>query len=89
MRYDDDFVDRVVKHFSNNQLESFRQYDLLQQPLVELEEEINGEQRSRREAFEQMLSRYEVLLDLISINESPLKIDANLMMKTGMDLTTL
>jgi hypothetical protein len=73
MRYDDDFVDRVVKHFSNNQLESFRQYDLLQQPLVELEEEINGEQRSRREAFEQMLSRYEVLLDLISINESPLK----------------
>jgi hypothetical protein len=73
MRYDDDFVDRVVKHFSNNQLESFRQYDLLQQPLVELEEEINGEQRSRREAFEQMLTRYEVLLDLISINESPLK----------------
>jgi hypothetical protein len=73
MRYDDDFVDRVVTHFSNNQLDSLRQYDILQQPLVELEEEINGERRSRREAFEQMLSRYEALLELISINESPLK----------------
>jgi len=73
MRYDDDFVDRVVTHFSNNQLESFRQYDLLQQPLVELEEEINGEQRSRRETFDQLLIRYEDLLALISINESPLK----------------
>jgi hypothetical protein len=73
MRYDDDFVDRVVTHFSNNQLESFRQYEILQQPLVELEDEINGERRSRREAFEQMLSRYEALLALISSNESPLK----------------
>jgi hypothetical protein len=73
MRYDDDFVDRVVTHFSNNQLDSFRQYDILQQPLVELEDEINGERRSRREAFEQILNRYEALLALISINESPLK----------------
>ncbi|MEG4985774.1 hypothetical protein QUB08_08395 [Microcoleus sp. BR0-C5] len=73
MRYDDDFVDRVVTHFSNNQLDSFRQYDILQQPLVELEDEINGERRSRREAFEQILNRYEALLTLISINESPLK----------------
>ena len=73
MRYDDNFVDRVVTHFSNNQLESFRQYEILEQPLVEIEDEIKGEVRSRREAFEQMLISYEALLALISINESPLK----------------
>lgn len=72
-RYDDNFVDRVVTHFSENQLESFIQYEALQQPLVEIEEEIKSEMRSRREAFEQLLIRYEELLALISINESPLK----------------
>lgn len=72
-RYDDHFVDRVVTHFSDNQLESFTQYEILQQPLVELEEEIKSEMRSRREAFELLLIRYEKLLALILINESPLK----------------
>lgn len=72
-RYDDNFVDRVVTHFSDYQIESFTQYEILQQPLVELEEEIKSEMRSRREAFEQLLIRYEDLLVLISINESPLK----------------
>ncbi len=71
--YNDEFVDRVVEHFSRHGVESFREYDLLQKPLVEIEEQIKGERRSRREAFEERLNRYEELLCLISPNKNYLK----------------
>lgn len=74
MRYEDEFIDRVVKHFSIHQIESFREYEQLQRPLVEIEEQINGERRSRREAFAQQLSQYEELLaQVVRNNENDLK----------------
>ncbi len=48
MRYEDEFVDRVVRYFSAHKIESFREYDLLQRPLVEIEEQINSERRWAR-----------------------------------------
>ncbi|MUG95346.1 hypothetical protein F7734_24460 [Scytonema sp. UIC 10036] len=73
VRYDDEFIDRVVEHFSRHGVESFREYELLQKPLVEIEEQIRGERRSRREAFEERLTRYEELLCLISPNKDYLR----------------
>jgi len=74
MFYEDKFVDGVIKHFSTNQIESFREYEKLQRPLVEIEEHINGERRSRREAFAQQLSQYEKLLaQVVRNNQSGLK----------------
>lgn len=73
VRYEDEFVDRVVKRFSTHQIESFREYEKLQRPLVEIEEQINGERRSRREAFVQQLSQYEELLAQVVIDESYLR----------------
>ena len=73
MRYEDEFVDRVVTHFSTHKIESFREYELLQRPLVEIEEQINSERRSRRETFDQQLSRYEELLALIASAERYLR----------------
>lgn len=72
-RYEDDFADRVIEHFGNHQIESFRQYELLKAPLEQIEQEINGERRSRREAFEQLLSRYEELLGRIAPRECHLR----------------
>lgn len=72
-RYEDDFVDRVVAHFSNNQVDSFKQHELLQVPLVQIEQEINSERRTRREAFEQLLSKYEELLGRIAPTERHLR----------------
>lgn len=62
MRYEDEFVDRVVEYFATRQLDGFREYELLQRPFLEIEEQINSERRSRREAFEQTLNKYEELL---------------------------
>ncbi|HAA29863.1 MAG TPA: hypothetical protein DCE56_21910 [Cyanobacteria bacterium UBA8553] len=73
VRYDDEFVDRVVEHFSRYGVESFREYDLLQKPLVEIEEEIKGERRSRRDAFEQLLNQYQALLSQILPADSYLR----------------
>lgn len=73
MRYEDEFVDRVVTHFSTHKIQSFREYELLQRPLVEIEEQINSERRSRRETFDQLLNRYEELLALIGSEERYLR----------------
>ncbi|MCC5637618.1 hypothetical protein LC593_17585 [Nostoc sp. CHAB 5844] len=73
VRYDDEFVDRVVEYFSRHGVESFREYELLQKPLLEIEEQIKGERRSRRDAFEQALNKYEELLCLIVPNKRYLK----------------
>jgi len=73
MRYDDEFVDRVVEHFSRHGVESFREYDLLQKPLVEIEEQIKSERRSHREAFDKLLTQYEELLCLIAPNQGYLR----------------
>ena len=71
--YEDEFVDGVIRHFSTYQIESFREYEKLQLPLVEIEEQINGERRSRREAFAQQLSQYEKLLTQVVIDETYLR----------------
>ncbi len=71
--YEDEFVDGVIKHFSTHQIESFREYEKLQRPLVEIEEQINGERRSRREAFTHQLSQYEKLLTQVVIDETYLR----------------
>ena len=73
VRYNDEFVDRVVEHFSRHGVKSFREYDLLQKPLAEIEVIIKGERRSRRYTFEQRLTQYEDLLCLIAPNERYLK----------------
>jgi DNA repair exonuclease SbcCD ATPase subunit len=73
MRYEDDFVDRVVSHFSNHQIDSFKQYELLRAPLEQIEQEINSERRSRREAFDELLSLYEELLGRIASAERHLR----------------
>ncbi|MEH1768407.1 hypothetical protein [Nostoc sp.] len=73
VRYNDEFVDRVVEHFSRHGVKSFREYDLLQKPLAEIEVIIKGERRSRRYTFEQRLTQYEDLLCLIAPNEHYLK----------------
>jgi|GEM_PF-895536 len=69
-RYDDEFVDRVVTYFATHKIEGFKEYDQLQRPLVELEQELLRDRRSRREAFEKLLSQYEALLARIADNES-------------------
>ncbi|MHC5731477.1 MAG: hypothetical protein ACYTXY_46825, partial [Nostoc sp.] len=61
VRYNDEFVDRVVEHFSRHGVKSFREYNLLQKPLAEIEVIIKGERRSRREAFDKLLAKYEEL----------------------------
>lgn len=61
-RYDDDFLDRVVHHFARNQVDSFKQWELLKAPLDQLEQEISSERRSRREKFDQLRSQYETLI---------------------------
>ncbi|MHC5822825.1 MAG: hypothetical protein ACYT04_45075, partial [Nostoc sp.] len=73
VRYNDEFVDRVVEHFSRHGVKSFREYNLLQKPLAEIEVIIKGERRSRREAFDKLLAKYEELLCLIAPNERYLK----------------
>lgn len=73
VRYNDEFVDRVVEHFSRHGVKSFREYDLLQKPLVEIEEQIKGERRSRRDAFDQLLNQYQALLSQIIPADSYLK----------------
>ncbi|GAA6621959.1 hypothetical protein [Scytonema sp. NUACC26] len=74
MCYEDEFIDRVVKHFSIHQIESFREYEQLQRPLIELEEQVKGEQQSRREAFAQQLSQYEsLLIQVVKNHEIDLK----------------
>ncbi len=72
-RYNDDFVDRVVVHFSENGIESFQAQELLQIPLQQLEAEIKHDRASRREAFELQLSHYEALLREIPVAENSLK----------------
>lgn len=72
-RYEEDFVDRVVTHFGAHQIESFRQYELLKTPLEQIEQEIHSERRLRREAFDQLLSRYENLLGRIAPTERHLR----------------
>ncbi len=72
-RYEDDFVDRVVTHFSSHKIDSFKQYDLLRAPLEQIEQEINSERRARREQFERLLSRYEDLLGRIAYSERHLR----------------
>ncbi|MEQ8462408.1 hypothetical protein [Coleofasciculus sp. E1-EBD-02] len=69
-RYDDEFVDRVVTYFATHKIEGFREYEQLQRPLVELEQEVKRDRRSRREAFEQRLSQYQSLLARIADNKS-------------------
>ncbi|MEP0921207.1 hypothetical protein [Leptolyngbya sp. ST-U4] len=61
-RYDDDFLDRVVIHFAKNQVDGFKQWELLKAPLDQLEQEISSERRSRREKFDQLRSQYETLV---------------------------
>jgi hypothetical protein len=73
VRYNDEFVDRVVEHFSRHGVKSFREYDLLQKPLAEIEVIIKGERQSRRDAFEQRLTQYEDLLCVIAPNKRYLK----------------
>jgi hypothetical protein len=73
MRYDDEFVDRVVTHFATHKIESFREYELLQRPLIEIEEQINTERQVRREDFDQLLSRYEELLGQVGYHEGHLR----------------
>ncbi|BBD64534.1 hypothetical protein NIES4072_18040 [Nostoc commune NIES-4072] len=73
LQYDDEFVDRVVEHFSRHGVESFIEYDLLQKPLVEIEEQIKGERRLRRKAFEQLLNQYQALLSQIIPADNYLK----------------
>ncbi|HEY9694177.1 MAG TPA: hypothetical protein V6D15_18390 [Oculatellaceae cyanobacterium] len=72
-RYEDDFFNQVVTHFSTNQINSFREYEILQQPLRTIENEINSERRSRRESFDQLLSRYEELLGRLAPAERNLR----------------
>jgi len=60
-RYDDDFLDRVVIHFAKNQVDGFKQWELLKAPLDQLEQEISSERRSRRDKFDQLRSQYETL----------------------------
>lgn len=69
-RYDDEFVDRVVTYFATHKIEGFREYEQLQRPLVELEQEVKRDRRSRREAFEKLLNQYQSLLARIADNES-------------------
>jgi hypothetical protein len=69
-RYDDEFVDRVVTYFATHKIEGFREYEQLHRPLVELEQKVKRDRRSRREAFEQRLSQYQSLLVRISDNET-------------------
>ncbi|MBD2580166.1 hypothetical protein [Oscillatoria sp. FACHB-1406] len=73
-RYEDDFVDRVVTHFATHKIEGFREYERLQRPLVELEEQIKSERRSRRDAFNCLLNQYEAILERISSDRSSLSI---------------
>ncbi|MDX2239253.1 MAG: hypothetical protein NW224_01105 [Leptolyngbyaceae cyanobacterium bins.302] len=61
-RYDDDFLDRVVIHFAKNQVDGFKQWELLKAPLDQLEQEISSERRSRRDKFDQLRSQYETLV---------------------------
>lgn len=68
-RYDDEFVDRVVTYFATHKIEGFKEYDQLQRPLVELEQELLRNRRSRREAFEQRLNQYEEFLTRIGSAE--------------------
>ena len=73
MRYDDEFVDRVIAHFSRSGVESFREYDLLQKPMIEIEEQVKGERRKHREVYLQRLGQYEELLGKVASNKTPLK----------------
>ncbi|NEP57252.1 MAG: hypothetical protein F6K31_09540 [Symploca sp. SIO2G7] len=73
-RYEDEFVDRVVTHFATHEVESFREYELLQRPLIELTEQLQNERRSRREAFTHLIYQYETLLEQISVNQPSLSI---------------
>jgi len=73
-RYEDEFVDRVVTHFSTHKVESFRAYEPLQRPLVELEEQLSSERRSRRETFNNLLNQYKALLELLAANSPSLAI---------------
>lgn len=70
VRYNDEFVDRVVEHFSRHGVESFREYELLRKPLVEIEEQIKGERRSRREDFQRLLNQYQALLSQLISTDS-------------------
>ena len=69
-RYEDEFVDRVVIHFDTHELETFKAYELLQRPLVELEEQISSERRLRREDFQQLLNQYQALLSQLLSTDS-------------------
>ncbi|WP_254566472.1 hypothetical protein [Oscillatoria sp. HE19RPO] len=73
-RYEDEFVDRVVEYFNNRQVEGFLEYELLQRPLLEIEEQMNSERRSQREAFEVRLNKYEGLLTRLDQEQSRLSL---------------
>ena len=72
--YEDEFVDRVVEYFNNHQVDGFLEYELLQRPLLELEEHIKSERRSLREAFEARLNKYEQLLSRLDKERSSLSL---------------
>lgn len=71
-RYEN-FLDEVVRHFSSHLLESFREWQLLKAPLDQIEKEIQGERRTRREAFDLRLGKYEELLNRIMPTERHLR----------------
>lgn len=73
-RYEDEFVDRVVTYFATYQLESFKQYEQLQRPLVEIEEQFQSEQRYHREAFNSLLNQYDSLVEKVLENHSSLSL---------------
>ena len=73
-RYEEEFVDQVVVHFAEHQVEGFNQYEALERSLLELEEQINKERRSRREAFNQFLQQYETLLKQLEVNHPSLSL---------------
>jgi hypothetical protein len=71
-RYEDEFVDRVVTHFATHQVQSFKEYEQLQRPLIEIEEQLQSEQRYRREGFNHLLNQYDALLKRLEENQSSL-----------------
>jgi hypothetical protein len=72
--YEDEFVDRVVEYFDNRQVDGFLEYEFLQRPLLEIEEQMNSERRSQREAFEVKLNKYEGLLTRLDQEQSRLSL---------------
>ncbi|HEY9694182.1 MAG TPA: hypothetical protein V6D15_18415 [Oculatellaceae cyanobacterium] len=72
-RYNDEFLDRVVEHFDIHKIESFRDYDLLKLPLLEIKAQVDSGRRSRRETFERSLNQYQALLSQITSADSYLR----------------